>query len=67
VVLFKLLSIGHLFVIAGTGNQCVRCSATRLYRWYVGLKLNKVPLALTLSQNRRRRFRDSDVYHKLFD
>jgi hypothetical protein len=38
------------------------------YRWYLGLKLtHKVPLALTLSQNRRRRFRDSDVYHKLFD
>ena len=38
------------------------------YRWYLRLKLSdKVPDASTLSQNRRRRFRDSDVYQKLFD
>jgi hypothetical protein len=29
--------------------------------------LKKVPQALALSQHRRRHFRDSGVYHKLFD
>jgi hypothetical protein len=34
----------------------------RGYRWYLRLRLtDKVPDASTLSQNRRRRFRDSDV------
>src|SRR5207249_10972542 len=38
------------------------------YRRYLRLKLSdKVPDAFTLSQNRRRRFRDSDIYQKLFD
>jgi hypothetical protein len=44
----------------------VQCNVA--YRWYLRLKLtDKVPDASTLSQNRRRRFRDSDVYQKLFD
>src|ERR1051326_1238518 len=44
----------------------VQCNAA--WRWYLRLKLSdKVPDASTLSQNRRRRFRDSDVYQKLFD
>jgi len=44
----------------------VQCNAA--YRWYLRLRLSdKVPDASTLSQNRRRRFRDSEVYQKLFD
>jgi D-serine dehydratase len=44
----------------------VQCNTA--YRWYLRLKLNdRVPDASTLSQNRRRRFRDSEVYQKLFD
>jgi IS5 family transposase len=38
------------------------------YRWFLGLGLtDKIPDASTLSQNRRRRFNESDVYQQIFD
>ncbi|MBN0989997.1 transposase, partial [Amphritea pacifica] len=38
------------------------------YRWFLGLSLtDKVPDASTLSANRIRRFKDSDIYQNIFD
>lgn len=68
VVLFKLLLIGYLFGIRSERQLMREVQCNAAYRWYLGLKLSdKVPDASTLSQNRRRRFRDSDIYQKLFD
>jgi transposase len=68
VVLFKLLLIGYLFGIRSERQLMREVQCNAAYRWYLRLKLtDKVPDASTLSQNRRRRFRDSDVYQKLFD
>lgn len=68
VVLFKLLFIGYLFCIRSERQLMREVQCNAAYRWYLRLKLmDKVPDASTLSQNRRRRFRDSDVYQKLFD
>lgn len=68
VVLFKLLLIGYLFGLRSERQLMREVQCNAAYRWYLGLKLtDKVPDASTLSQNRRRRFRDSDVYQKLFD
>lgn len=68
VVLFKLLLIGYLFGIRSERQLMREVQCNAAYRWYLGLKLTgKVPDASTLSQNRRRRFADSDVYQKLFD
>jgi transposase len=68
VVLFKLLFIGYLFGIRSERQLMREVQCNAAYRWYLRLKLtDKVPDASTLSQNRRRRFRDSDVYQKLFD
>lgn len=68
VVLFKLLLIGYLFGIRSERQLMREVQCNAAYRWYLGLKLtDKVPDASTLSQNRRRRFRDSDIYQKLFD
>ena len=68
VVLFKLLLIGYLFGIRSERQLMREVQCNAAYRWYLRLKLSdKVPDASTLSQNRRRRFRDSDVYQKLFD
>ena len=68
VVLFKLLLIGYLFGIRSERQLMREVHCNAAYRWYLRLKLtDKVPDASTLSQNRRRRFRDSDVYQKLFD
>jgi len=68
VALFKLLLIGYLFGIRSERQLMREVQCNAAYRWYLRLKLtDKVPDASTLSQNRRRRFRDSDVYQKLFD
>src|SRR2546430_5175430 len=68
VVLFKLLFIGYLFGIRSERQLMGEVQCNAAYRWYLRLKLtDKVPDASTLSQNRRRRFRDSDIYQKLFD
>jgi IS5 family transposase len=68
VVLFKLLFIGYLFGVRSERQLMREVQCNAAYRWYLRLKLaDKVPDASTLSQNRRRRFRDSDVYQKLFD
>lgn len=68
VVLFKLLLIGYLFGIRSERQLMREVQCNAAYRWYLRLKLtDKVPDASTLSQNRRRRFRTSDVYQKLFD
>lgn len=68
VVLFKLLLIEYLFGIRRERQLMREVQCNAAYRWYLGLKLtDKVPDASTLSHNRGRRFRDSDVYQKLFD
>jgi transposase len=68
VVLFKLLFLGYLFGIRSERQLMREVQCNAAYRWYLRLKLtDKVPDASTLSQNRRRRFRNSDVYQKLFD
>ena len=68
VVLFKLLFIGYLFGIRSERQLMREVQCNAAYRWYLRLKLtDKVPDASTLSQNRRRRFRDSDIYQSLFD
>ena len=68
VVLFKLLLIGYLFGMRSERQLMREVQCNAAYRWFLRLKLSdKIPDASTLSQNRRRRFRDSDVYQKLFD
>jgi transposase len=68
VVLFKLLLIGYLFGIRSERQLMREVQCNAAYRWYLRLKLtDKVPDASTLSQNRRRRFRDSKVYQQIFD
>jgi transposase len=68
VVLFKLLLIGYLFGIRSERQLMREVQCNAAYRWFLRLKLtDKVPDASTLSQNRRRRFRTSDIYQQLFD
>jgi len=68
VVLFKLLLIGYLFGMRSERQLMREVQCNAAYRWFLRLKLtDKVPDASTLSQNRRRRFRHSDVYQQIFD
>jgi transposase len=68
VVMFKSLFIGYLFGIRSERQLVREIEVNVAYRWYLGLKLtDKVFEASTLSQNRRRRYRDTTVAQAIFD
>ena len=65
-LLFKMLFIGYLYGIRSERQLIRDVEVNMAYRWFLGLGLtDKVPDASTLSQNRRRRFNDSDVYQQI--
>lgn len=67
-LMFKLLFIGYLYGIRSERQLIRDVQVNVAYRWFLGLTLSdKIPDASTLSQNRIRRFNDSDVYQQIFD
>lgn len=67
-LMFKLLFIGYLFGVRSERQLIREVQVNTAYRWFLGLGLtDKIPDASTLSQNRIRRFNDSDVYQQIFD
>jgi transposase len=68
VALFKMLLIGYLFGVRSERQLVREIQVNVAYRWFLGMTLTeKVADASTLSQNRRRRFRESDIYQEIFD
>ena len=67
-LMFKLMFIGYLFGVRSERQLIREIQVNVAYRWFLGLGLtDKIPDASTLSQNRIRRFNDSDVYQQIFD
>lgn len=67
VVIFKMLLISYLFGIRSERRVVQEIQVNNAYRWFLGLKLmDPVPHHSTISQNRRRRFLNTDVEWKLF-
>ncbi len=68
VLLFKMLFIGYLYGIRSERQLVREIQVNVAYRWFLGLDLrDKVPDASTISQNRRRRFRESTIFQEIFD
>ncbi|WP_306258416.1 IS1182 family transposase [Pararhizobium sp. IMCC21322] len=68
VLMFKALFIGYLFGIRSERQLAREIEVNVAYRWFLGLKLtDRVFDASTLSQNRRRRYRDTRVAQAIFD
>ncbi|MCC4262839.1 transposase, partial [Pseudomonas aestusnigri] len=68
VMLFKMLFIGYLFGVRSERQLMREIQVNVAYRWFLDLSLtDKVPDASTLSQNRRRRFADTDIEQVIFD
>ncbi len=68
VLLFKMLFIGYLFGIRSERQIVREIEVNVAYRWFLGLRLtDKVPDASTLSQNRRRRFNETEIEQIIFD
>lgn len=68
VVLFKMILVGYLFGIRSERRLIEEIHHNIAYRWFLGYGLeDKIPDASTISQNRRRRFKGTDIYQKIFD
>lgn len=68
VVLFKMLFIGYLYGIRSERQIVREVEVNIAYRWFLGLSLtDKVPHHSTISQNRRRKFNNTDIFQEIFD
>ena len=66
--MFKALFVGYLFGIRSERQLVREIEVNVAYRWFLRLRLtDKVFDASTLSQNRRRRFNDTEVAQDIFD
>lgn len=68
VILFKMLFIGYLFGIRSERQLIRELEVNLAYRWFLGYGLqDKIPHHSTISQNRSRRFSQSNIYQEIFD
>jgi transposase len=68
VVPFKMLFIGYLFRIGSERRLVKEIEVNVAYRWFLDFRLtDKIPDALTLSQNRCRRVAGTDIEQRIFD
>jgi transposase len=66
--LIKMMLLGYLFGVPSERRLVKEIQVNVAYRWFLRMGLTeKVPDASTLSQNRLRRFNDSDVFQQIFD
>ena len=67
VVLFKIVFIQALDGIKSMRKTCDKIKVDAEYRWFLGIPFGKdTPHFSTFSKNYERRFKDSDVFEKIF-
>ncbi|MFB4161660.1 IS1182 family transposase [Geomicrobium sp. JSM 1781026] len=68
VMLFKMMFVGYLYGIRSERQLEREIQINVAYRWFLGLGLTeKVPHHSTISFNRHKRFKGTDVFQKIFD
>lgn len=68
VMLFKMLFIGYLYGIRSERQLFREVQVNIAYRWFLGLDLNDpVPHHTIISQNRIRRFNNTNIFQEIFD
>ncbi len=68
VMLFKIYLLGFMYGIRSERQLIREIQVNLAYRWFLGLNItDPVPHHSTLSQNRNRRFQDSNIFQDLFD
>ncbi|WP_245156706.1 IS1182 family transposase [Clostridium aminobutyricum] len=67
-ILFKMLFLGYLYGIRSERRLVEEVNFNIAYRWFLGYSLkDKIPDASVIWQNRRRRYRNTDVPQQIFD
>jgi transposase len=68
VLMMRILVIGYCFGIRSERRLCEEVHLNLAYRWFCRLDLNEaVPDHSTFSKNRHGRFRQSDVFRRVFE
>ena len=67
-ILFRMLFIGYLYGIKSEARLEEEINYNMAYKWFCGPGVTeKAPDASTISQNRRRRFRDNNIAEEIFN
>ena len=67
-ILFRMLLVGYLYGIKSETRLEEEVNYNIAYKWFCGLELTqKAPDATTISQNRRRRFRENNIAEQIFN
>ena len=67
-ILFRMLLVGYLYGIKSEVRLEEEINYNIAYKWFCGLDLTeKAPDSTTISQNRRRRFRDNNIPEQIFN
>ena len=67
-LMIRMLLVGYCFGIRSERRLCQEVHLNLAYRWFCRLDLtNPVPDHSTFSKNRHGRFRDSDLFRRLFE
>jgi len=68
VVVFKMIFIKYIFGIRSIRQTIKEIEVNMAYRWYLGYGLTEaIPHFTTFGKNYERRFKDTDVFEKIFE
>jgi transposase len=68
VLMLRMLIVGYVFAIRSERQLCREVQVNLAYRWFCGLGLeDKIPDHSAFSRARNERFRESDVFRRVFE
>src|SRR5437899_8404910 len=68
VLMIRMLIIGYVFAIRSERALCRDVQVNLAYRWFCGLSIeDKLPDHSAFSRARNERFRDSDIFRRVFE
>ena len=68
VLMIRILILGYVFAIRSERQLCREVQVNLAYRWFCGLSIeDKIPDHSAFSRARNERFRDSDLFRRVFE
>lgn len=68
VLMLRMLILGYVFAIRSERALCREVQVNLAYRWFCGLSIeDKIPDHSAFSRARNERFRDSDIFRRVFE
>ncbi len=68
VLMIQMLIVGYVFAIRSERLLCREVKVNLAYRWFCGLSIeDKIPDHSAFSRARNERFRDSDIFRRVFE